>query len=666
MRIYTCLITICIFLLFLSGISFTEPASEPFRLGESEGSVEIWWGGVQPQKVFFYEFLPALFERTLIFDEFELDGGTFEWIFTGSLGGFTVSIDDSTVRVSQRFYDSHGLRSPESFFDIDPSVPLKSWFDKTKAMSSYPQKTWFRSTEPRSEPVKSVTVILDHKISLRVLVNGKLKLHQTCILDVHRHQLRINKESGIITGRLVKPEPVSATITIDTSEKHQTMVGWGGTTITTAYRQLSPEGKKRWWELVCEYNLLVQRENPIGSNLKENMSNWDDIRCAIPSYYGDAFPNFTISDFNYNRILQSIGGQVWFEFWGSPRWAYEDYEWTYYDRRKVTKAINVEKWTKAVIGYCRTAKKKAGKPPDIIGIQNEGGQPVEKFHAMTLALRKALDDEGFAPVRIHMSNANMLTSESAWGKQYSNGIGRAREFKSSKEVWDTLDYSATNMYDYQQFFNRPDDYDKYLRDFKNVNGDKPFLSVELCINHGRYQHPSYRLALMMGQLYHKNITIADAVSILYCYSLVNVNQQSFGWTRSLFVPDREHSFMPKPSSNQLRVFGAYSRRIKEGMVRVEAGTDSKDLFSSAFIGTKDKKTVVIFNRSTVPQNVRIKGFKRNFKFMEVVDPYNENVVLDSSKLAGVNTPEVTVAPGAIVTLSTVPLGKLPRGFFIEE
>ena len=97
-----------------------------------------------------------------------------------------------------------------------------------------------------------------------------------------------------------------------------------------------------------------------------------------------------------------------------------------------------------------------------------------------------------------------------------------------------------------------------------------------------------------------------------------------------------------------------------------AGTDSKDLFTTAFVGPKNKKTVVIFNRSTVPQNVRIKGFKRNFKFMEVVDPYNENVVLDSSKLAGVNTPEVTVAPGAIVTLSTVPLGKLPRGFFIEE
>ena len=100
MKTVTCLVSSFILFCFLSVVSFAESVGEPFRLGESEGSVEIWWGGVEPQKVFFYEFLPALFERTLAFDGFELDEGVFEWVFTGPLGGFTVGVDDSTVTVS--------------------------------------------------------------------------------------------------------------------------------------------------------------------------------------------------------------------------------------------------------------------------------------------------------------------------------------------------------------------------------------------------------------------------------------------------------------------------------------------------------------------------------------------------------------------------------------
>ena len=170
----------------------------------------------------------------------------------------------------------------------------------------------------------------------------------------------------------------------------------------------------------------------------------------------------------------------------------------------------------------------------------------------------------------------------------------------------------------------------------------------------------------MGELYHKNLVIADASAILYCWTIVNVVQPSFGWTRSLFVPDRTHSFVPAPSSNQLRVYGAFSRRIKEGMLRVETRTESKDVYASAFVGEKDRRTVVILNRSTISQKIRLTGLSGGFEYMEVVDPYNENKTLNAQEAFDDRSPEVLVAPGAIVTLSTVPLGTLPEGFVIGE
>jgi hypothetical protein len=125
----------------------------------------------------------------------------------------------------------------------------------------------------------------------------------------------------------------------------------------------------------------------------------------------------------------------------------------------------------------------------------------------------------------------------------------------------------------------------------------------------------------------------------------------------LFVPDREHGFVPAASSNQLRVFGAYSRRIHEGMVRVEAKADADDLLVSAFAANGRIGTVVILNRSTKLRQVRIRWPDVTFTEMELVDPYYENDIQKVPPTSANGSTELIVAPGAIVTLTNVPLSR---------
>jgi O-glycosyl hydrolase len=428
---------------------------------------------------------------------------------------------------------------------------------------------------------------------------------------------------------MLRPNPEPAVVSINPTVRHQTMMGFGGIATPAAYAQLSTEGKQQWWKLLQKYNLLIQREYPIGTRLNRKMNNWDALADATPHYYGDNFPNGEISDFAYIRQLRQLGGKVWFEFWALPPWVNGD----------------VEKYADAMVGYCQVSRERAGAPPDIVGIQNEVDQPEPMFHKMTLTLRRRLDQAGFNSVRIHMSDSGSL----------SGGIKRAEKFRSSGAAWAAIDYSATHMYDYQSFFTDPDQFNARLMQWKDLTGDKPFLCTELCTNNNKYQWPTYRIALTMGQLYHKNLVLADAVAVCYCWTLLNVVQPSYGWTRSLFVPDREHGFVPAASSNQLRVFGAYSRRIREGMVRVEAKTDANDLLVSAFAADDGAGTAVILNRSTKPRRARLSWPDVVFNEMELVDPYHENDVREAPAARADGTTEITVAPGAVITLTNVPL-----------
>jgi len=586
-----------------------------FELGQGSGRFDAWGRG-KDTRWHFPEFLPALFERKLVFEDVKLQDGRLEWIFTGDRAGFTITIDNAAISVYQRFYDSPGFNA------VAGETPR------------HPQ--W--QTQPQSVKIDGlpadIAVVLDHKLGLVVRADGREVLRQECLFDVSRHQLRLageNTDRLRVVGRMTEPATQTVQITINAGTVHQRMMGFGGITTPTAYAQLSPGGKERWWELLCEYNLLIQREYPIGNRLSRAMDNWDTLADATPHYYGDNFPNGEVSDFEYIRQLRALDGKVWFEFWALPPWVGED----------------VDKYAAAVVEYCRVSRDKTGVPPDIVGVQNEVKQTAEKWHAMTLALRHKLDQAGFGPVRIHMSDSGSL----------ADGIERAGAFRQSERAWNAIDYAATHMYDYQGFFTNPDGFDARLRRWKDLTGDKPFLSTELCVNNSKYQWPTYRLALLMGQLYHKNLVLTDAVAICYCWTLLNVVQPSYGWTRSLCVPDCEHGFVPTASSHQLRVFGAYSRRIREGMIRVTATSPDDDLLVCAFKGEGAAATVVLLNRSAAPKRVKVLWPGVVFAEIEVADPYHQN---ETRQIDGASegTCETVLAPGSVVTVTNLPLRRV--------
>jgi hypothetical protein len=511
---------VCLLLATLAGSAEALPAWQrpagvegtPFALGRGKGEYKAW-GRDRDYRVFFSEFLPALFERTIVLERFDPNCGL-TWIFTGEHGGFTVTISHRQVSLYQRFYDSPGFENR---------------FEGKRLR--HPEKRKPAAHAEYTGQLRAVTVTLDHKLGLLVSLNGRAVVQQECLLDFSRHQLRLTGDSGEASGKMLKPAEKGAVVRVDPSVRYQKMIGFGGITTPTAYAQLSRDGKRRWWELVCEYNLLIQREYPIGRRLNPEMDNWDRLEDATPHYYGDNFPNGEVSNFEYIKMLRRLGGKVLFEFWALPPWTEGD----------------AERYAEAMVRYCQVSKEEAGAPPDVVGIQNEKRQTEEMWHKMTLTLRRQLDEAGFKGVGIHMSDAGTL----------SGGIERARAFRSSKEVWVAIGYSATHMYDYQNFFTNPDGFDDLLRQWKELTGGKPFLSTELCINNDKYQWPTYRVALTMGQLYHKNLVLTDAAAVCYCWTLLNVVQPSFGWTRTLTVPDRLHGFVPVAPSHQLRVFGAY-------------------------------------------------------------------------------------------------------------
>jgi O-glycosyl hydrolase len=346
---------------------------------------------------------------------------------------------------------------------------------------------------------------------------------------------------------------------------------------------------------------------------------------ATPHYYGDNFPNGEITDFDYIRRIRQLGGKVLFEFWQLPPWA----------RRE--KDPIVSEYVRAMVGYCRIAKQKTGAPPEVVGIQNEIVQPAETWHRMILELRRGLDQAGFQAVKIHLPDNSNLRG----------GIETLRAVQRDAAAWKTIDWAATHVYDFQGYFEDPDGYDARIREWKQLAGTKPFLSTEFTVNHSAYQSRSYRTAFQMAQLYHKNMVLMDASALIYCWMLLDVEQPSFGATRSLFVPDRAHGWVPAASSYQARVFGSFSRRLREGMSRVDAVSVDPDLLVSAYRG-KDGSTAILINRSTAPRRVRIDWPGIRFATAEIASPYRENAV---TAAAGA----VVVQPGEIVTLTTVPL-----------
>jgi hypothetical protein len=591
-----------------------------FALEAGSGKYAGWLPGDVTTRDYFDELLPALFERTMAVNRLD-DGVELLWVFTGPQGGFTIGIAPHRVTLTRRYYDSPGFA------------------ELAARPARHPELVSPPLTVPYTGRLRSVAVALDHRLNLILSLNGREVARESWLLDVHRHQLRLLGPGGGAAGIMFRPDAVAAAVRVNPAERHQRMIGFGGIATPTAYAMLSPEGRRRWWRLVVEYNLLIQREYPMGQRLRPAMDNWDRLADATPDYYADNFPNGEVSDFNYLRHVRRLGGKVWFEFWDLPPWVGDA----------------PEKYAQAIVRYCQTAKEKAGAPPDVVGIQNEKPQPPEQWRRMTLALRRALDAAGFRDVRIHMSDAGYLARR---GK-VACGIERAEIFRQWPDVWAAIDYAATHIYDYQDYFTKPDEFDGRLVQWRRLIGDKPFLSTELCVSDSRYQTPSYRVALAMGQLYHKNLVLTDAVAICYCWTLLNIEQPSYGWTRTLFVPDMEDGGLPTASSHQLRVFGAYSRRIGEGMTRVGASADNSDLLASAF-ADDGRRTLVLVNRGVRPCHVTVDWPDTQFTERETASPYQPNTIAAAPRSMGVAT--LDIGPGAIATLSNVPLGRCPKAF----
>jgi O-glycosyl hydrolase len=587
-----------------------------------------WTRPEEIPRVYFDERLPALFVRTVTLEGDVPHGGTLRWIFTGPRAGFTVELTTSKVRVIERYYDSVGLGGGGSF----------------------PDRMVRESERQFRGHVRTVTVVADSHLSLVVLVNGEKLLEEPLVFDVMRHQLVLSAPRtthAALRGSLLRPGVEEVAVTVHESERHQQMLGFGGSPSIPTYAHLSEEGKSRYWDLLRRYNLLLDREYPMGTQLSRDLSNMDDMAAATPHYYGDNFPNSEVSDFAYSRKTIALGGKVIYEMWALPRWAEVEYNgsertvdaWN----RVVRRAADPEKYAAIVVHYCQIAKEKTGAPPAIVGIENEVEQPPSVFNAMTKTLRKRLDEAGFQSVKIHMADAPYL-----W-----MGIERTSNLKKDADAWRETDYVASHVYDWQEFLANPDMYDERLRAMREQIGDKPYLATEICINDGHYQEPSYRIALQTAQLYHKHLTELDAVALLYCWLILDTEQPTFMASRSLLMPDKTQEGMPVASSDELRVLGAYSRHVLEGMHRVSVESTDKNLLVTAFAGVKDERTLVLLNRGVEAKHVKLGWPGATWTESEHTNLYDENIV--NSAQTGME--DVLVQPGEIVTVSTVRAAK---------
>jgi O-glycosyl hydrolase len=587
----------------------------------SDGPKGPGWG--HPDEIarkYFHENLPALFERAIALDAPIPERSTLRWIFTGPRAGFTVELTSSKVRVSERYYDSTALY---------------------EGQGNYPEKTVFSEERQYTGDARTLTVIADAHLAVRVLVNGQQIIEAPMLFDVTRHQLMLaasRTAHEVIDGSLLQPEVRDATIVINPSDVHQTMLGFGGSPSIPAYSELSDEGNREYWQIIKSYNLLLFREYPMGTELKPDLSNLDDLSDATPHYYGDNFPNSELSTFDYSRHILALGGSVIYELWALPSWAtvpYTDPHAVGASTKPNKQVANPDEYARIVVAYCQKAQAATGSAPAIVGLENEVDQPSDVATAMAIAVRRELDKAGFTRTRIHMADASYMFL----------GVDRAKALQNNPAAWNAIDFSATHEYDFQEFLSNPDLYDARLKAMHDAAAGKPFLATEICINDPHYQEPSYRIAFAVAQLYHKNLTELDAIALMYCWTLLDVEQPTFAGSRSLLAPDRTRGWIPVPTSFQLRVIGAYSRHILKGMKRIGVETGDPNLLATAFAGGDDE-TLIVINRSTTARRLAVQGAAHSWAEIERTGLEEENAV------SPFHTDNI-IQPGEIVVFSTI-------------
>jgi O-glycosyl hydrolase len=598
----------------------SAPAADTFRF-VSDGPAGPGWS--RPDEIarkYFHENLTALFERTLTLDAALPQRATLRWIFTGPRAGLTVELTSSRIRIAERYYDSMALY---------------------EGQGNFPEKTTFTDERQYTGDARTLTVIADSHLAVRVLINGQQILEAPLLFDLTRHQLMLAASRTarlVVSGSLLTPATKNAAITIDPSQVHQTMLGFGGSPSIAAYAELSDQGKRAYWQILKRYNLLLSREYPMGTELKPDLSNLEDLADATPHYYGDNFPNSELSSFDYSRHVLDLGGSVIYELWALPSWAtvpnngpHATDTWN----KPIKRVANPDEYARLIVTYCKKAQAATGSAPAIVGIENEVDQPPEVFSSMALALRRELDKAGFTATKIHMADASFMFL----------GVDRAAELRKNPEAWKALDYVAVHEYDFQEFLANPDLYDARMKQMHEAADGKPFLATEICINDPHYQEPSYRIAFAVAELYHKNLTELDAVALMYCWLLLDVEQPTFAGSRSLLAPDRTRSWIPVPTSFQLRVMGAFSRHVVKGMQRIGVETGDPDLLATAFADAQNETLVVII-RSTTSRRLDLQGASHAWAEIEHTGLEDENSV------APFRTGNV-IQPGEILVLSTI-------------
>lgn len=568
------------------------------------------WGTDSQERFYFAEWLPAFFERTIQITK-RAGQGTLRWLFTGSRGRAEVRLENGEIELLQIYTDSYALY-PKDQFDPDNMY-----------LHRHPEKVWEESRAVCPD-FRTVALRFDRNLRLTLFLDGRPFFIQRCTLDFTRHQLALEGSGCRVEGYL---QPVSireAVVRADVEQKHQVMEGFGGITSIPSYHMLSEEGKKRWWKYLKRYGLLIQREYPSSACGEMNHIAWDDRKEAVPHYYGNNFPVGEISDFTYNRKILEMGGEVWFEFWRYPDCVYENGE------------VNAQKLIGQILDYCRIAAEKTGKAPAVVGIQNEQCVSAEKLKEIVPALRKALDEAGFEQVSLSTCNGGNL----------SQGLEFLERFREYDSVWEKMDYTASNMYDFQDCFGEQEKLIPIMKQFREASGEKHFLSTEIAINKPPYQEDSYSLAFNLGILYHNNLTVMDACAICYCWLLMDVTEPSYGFTRTLFTVDSRRGFLPVPSGYLLRTFGAFSAHIAKGMRRITVECDCPDILCSGYQDETGHQTFVFLNQGTQACRLdlsRVMELGRNWKG-ELCDPYHENseAVFDGQSFV--------LEPGAIYTL----------------
>ena len=177
-----------------ANVANRAPSNDVIRFHfASDGPLESVWGRAKEVgRVYVPELAACFFSQTIIFHTGIPLETKLSWIFTGRIGGFSVEVSHSQIRVYQRFYDSYGVN------DVHISNP---------------ERIVQSSIAPLPDTIHSLTVTLDAHLMLVVRVNNSVVIRQRCLLDVTRHQMRFQ-------GPRTKHLEVSGALYFRTSQRY--------------------------------------------------------------------------------------------------------------------------------------------------------------------------------------------------------------------------------------------------------------------------------------------------------------------------------------------------------------------------------------------------------------------------------------------------------------